>query len=651
LSFPPLVNTVRFVASAEDDLYIGGTPVASANAVRRLTFVLKVGLMVLITVAAYLPALRAGFVFDDGTLILKNPILKADNGLYRLWFTTEASDYYPLTGSLLWFEWRLWGDHPAGYHLVNVALHAGNAVLVWLILRRLRIRCAWVAGALFAVHPVNVATVAWVSEQKSTLSMLLYALSILWYLRFDEEDGWRWYGLSLVAFLLALLSKTAVVMLPFVLLGCAWWRRGRLRRKDLWRAGPYVVLGLALGLTTIWFQQNRALGGNTVRTDGFLPRLAAAGWVPWFYLAKVLLPLNLVVVYPKWQIDASRWLSYVPGIILVACFALFWRKRESWGRPCLFGFGYFVVTLFPVLGFFDQGFYHYSLVADHWQYFSMVGVIALAVAAVDEIGRRAGERCRYLGTATGTAVLVALAVATWSRSTVYANNETLWRDNLAKNPNAYVAHENLGVALVAAGQPDAGMKEFQQALRIAPDEPSVHNSLAALLADRGRTQEAMAHYKEALRLRPNYPDAHCGLGFLLASQGRISEAVAHYKEALRLNPWHADTCNNFAWLLATREESTPEDRAWAVQLALRAVQSVGQQAPDLDTLAAAYAATGRFGEADAYAQEAVKLARATGQTALADQIEARARLYRNGKAYREPVHQPDHAVTGPALVR
>ncbi len=627
-------------------------PMGNTEDVPWRTFILKAGLMVLITVAAYLPALRAGFVFDDGTLILRNRMLKAPDGLYRFWFTTEASDYYPLSWTLLWSEWHWWGDHPAGYHVVNLLLHGANAVLVWLILQRLRIRGAWVAAALFAVHPVNVATVAWVSEQKNTLAMLLYALSILWYLRFDEDDCWRWYALSLVAFLLALLSKTAVVMLPFVLLSCAWWRRGRLRWKDFCRAGPYVALGLALGLTTVWFQQYRALGGNTLRTEGFLPRLAAAGWVPWFYLTKVLLPLNLVVVYPKWQIAASRWLSWVSGIMLVACFALFWRKRGSWGRPCLFGLGYFVVTLFPVLGFFDQGFYHYSLVADHWQYFSMVGAVALAVAAVDTIGRRAGERWRCLRTAVGTAVLVALAAATWSRSTVYADNETLWRDNLAKNPNAYVAHENLGVALVEAGQPDAGMKEFQQALRIAPDEPSVHNSIALILADRGRTQEALAHYQEALRLRPNYSDAHCGLAVLLASQGRISEAMAHDREALRLNPWHADACNNLAWLLATREESTPQDRAWAVQLASRALQSVGHpQASYLDTLAAACAATGRFQEALADAQKAIDLARAAGQAALADQIEARARLYRDGKAYREPIHQTDHAATGPAFAR
>jgi hypothetical protein len=264
---------------------------------------------------------------------------------------------------------------------VNVLLHAVKAVPVWMILRRLKIPGDWLAGLVFAVHPVNVATVAWISEQKNTLSMLFYAVAILLYMRFDEEDRWRWYGLSLGAFLLALLSKTAVVMLPFVLLGCVWWLRGWVRRQDFLCSVPFLVLSLVMGLVTIWFEYNRDLGGHANRTDSFLSHLAVAGRAPWFYLYKAFLPFNLSVIYPKWDINASFWISYLSGMVLVGCLTLFWWKRRAWGRPLFFGLGYFVVMFFPASGFFDQAFYRQSLVADHWQYYSIVGAIALAIGA------------------------------------------------------------------------------------------------------------------------------------------------------------------------------------------------------------------------------------------------------------------------------
>ena len=507
-------------------------------------------LIILLTVVAYVPAMRGGFIWDDGLLISENRTVRASDGLYRFWFTTEAPDYYPLAWSLWWLEWRLWGDSTTGYHVVNVLLHAVNAVLVWIILRHLKIPGAWLAGLLFAVHPVNVATVAWISEQKNTLSMLFYAVAILLYLRFDEDGRWRWYGLSLAAFLLALLSKSAVVMLPVVLLGCVWWTRGKVRWKDFLRCGPFFGLSLVLGLVTIWFQYHQALGGYTIRAASFPSRLAAAGWVPWFYLYKALLPLNLTVIYPKWQIDASRWVSYLPGIILVGCLIVFWWRRKTWGRPLLFGLGYFVVMLFPVLGFFDQGFYQFSLVADHWQYCSIVGAIALSVAAGEMIFRRMGEQRRCLGTVAGMAVLMVLAVATWRRGHVYADEETLWRDNVAKNPNAWLAHHNLGIALGQAGRIQEAIWHWEQALRIKPDYARTHYNLGIALGQVGKLADAIAHYEQALRIKPDYAEAHNSLGAALWQAGRIQEAIGHYEQALRIKPDYAEAHNNLGTVLA-----------------------------------------------------------------------------------------------------
>jgi tetratricopeptide (TPR) repeat protein len=500
---------------------------------------LGAALIVLITVGAYIPAMRAGFIWDDDAYVTNNGALRSLDGLRKIWVEPKGGlGYYPLTYTGFWVEYHLWKLRPLGYHLANVLLHAANAVLVWLILRRLKIPGAWVAGLVFAIHPVNVATVAWISELKNTLSMLFYAVAILLYLRFDEEGRWRWCGLSLAAFLLALLSKPAVVILPAVLLSCIWWRRGQVRWKDFLRSVPYFVLSLALGWVSMWVESwlNRQA---IVRAAGFFPRLAGAGWAAWFYLYKALLPLNLTVIYPKWEIDVYHWVSFMPGIALAGCFGLFWWKRQTWGRPLLFGLAYFVTALFPVLGFFDIGFFSHSLVADHWQYYSIVAPIALAAAGWELIYRRMGERGRYWGTVAGVAVLMVLGAGTWSRAGIYVGSETLWQDNVARNPNAWTAHNNLGIALFQAGRVQEAIVHFDQALRIRPHYAEAQYNLGHTLSQVGKFEEAIGHYEQALLLKPDDAEAHNDLGTCLSRLGKVQEAIAHHEQALRIKPDYA----------------------------------------------------------------------------------------------------------------
>jgi tetratricopeptide (TPR) repeat protein len=511
-------------------------------------WIMGLGLLV-ITLVAYIPVLRGGFIWDD-SLITGNPMVKASDGFHRFWLTTEPLDYYPLTWSLWWLEWRAWGNNATGWHVVNVFLHAANATLLWIILRRLKIPGAWLAGLVFAIHPVNVATAAWISEQKNTLCMLFYAATVLLYLKFDEEGQWRWYGLSLAAFLLALLSKTAVVMLPVVLLGCIWWRRGSLRGKDLMRSLPFFALSLVLGLVTVWFQYYRAMGGTTTRTDGFLSRLVAAGWVPWFYLYKALWPFHLTAIYPKWNVNTSLWASYVPGVVMLGCLSLFWQNRKTWGRPLLFALGYFVVTLFPVLGFFDQGFYACSLVADPWQYVAIIGAIAMVVATGAAAWRRMGKWGRYVGLLMAAAVLVVLGAATWGQSSVYANSQTLWQDTIAKNPDAWMAHNNLGNDLLKAGEIHQAIEHFERALRIKPDYTDAHNDLGNALLKTGKLPDAIEQYKLALRFEPTLAEGYYNLGNALDQAGRIQDAISQYQLALQINQHYAEAHNNLGVALA-----------------------------------------------------------------------------------------------------
>lgn len=525
-------------------------------------------LLILLTVVAYIPVMRAGFIWDDDTLITENRLIKASDGLHRFWFTTESPDYWPLTSTAWWLEWRLWGASPMGYHVVNVLLHAVNAVLVWVILRRLKIPGAWVAALVFGIHPVNVATAAWISEQKNTQSMFFFALAALLYLRFDELGRWRWYGLSLVAFLLALLSKAAVVMLPVVLLGCIWWLRGRVRWKDFLCSVPFFVLSAALGLVTIHFQYHHRIAlGLSAQSVSLASRFATAGSTPWWYLYKAVLPLGLTAVYPQGRVDASHWVSYVPGVIFAGGLALFWWKRNTWGRPLLFGFGYFVVMLFPVLGFFAQSFHRLSPVADHWQYYSIIAPIALVVVAGEWVGRGLSEQGRQWGAALGVAVLMVLGVATWTRTGVYADAETLWRDNVAKNPDAWVAHYNLATDLQKAGKLQEASEQYAQTLRLRPDYAEAENNLGITLAQAGRVQEGVGHFERALQIDPNLADVHGNLGHALMLLGNEPKAMEHWERALQIKPDSAEVHYDLG--LALEQTGRPEDAIGHYEQALR----------------------------------------------------------------------------------
>ncbi len=559
-------------------------------------------IILFLTLVVYIPAMQAGFIWDDDLFLTKNPLIKASDGLYRFWFTTEPLDYFPLVSTSLWLEWRLWGIHATGYHVVNIVLHAISSVLIWLVLRRLKIPGAWLAALIFAVHPVNVESVAWITERKNTQPMVFYLLTILAYLRFEEDAKRRWYLLALFLHFLALLGKPSIVMLPFVLLGCVWWQRGSITRTDLARSVPFFMLSAFFGLLTVWFQYNVAIGDDIVRTDNFLGRLAGAGCAVWFYLYKALIPYNLSFMYPRWEINSASVISYVPVILLSGFFALFWRYQKGWGKAFMFGLGYFVVTLFPVLGFFDINFMRFSLVTDHWQYTSIIGVIALAVGLGAWTSRDWRGPRRQLARVAALAVVCMFSLLTWVQCHVYKDLESLWRDTIAKNPKAWMAHSNLGTLLASQGKFDEAIEHCSEALRINPTHAWIQGALANALAAQGRLDEAISHFSEAVTFKPDFAEAHNDLGLALKKQGRVEEAISHFLEAVKIKPDFAEAQLNLG--LALAEQGRVGDAVEHFYEAVRADPELGDAHYNLGL---ALAFQGRRDEAISYLSQAVKI--------------------------------------------
>jgi len=505
-----------------------------------------------VTLAVYQPAWQGGLLWDDDAYITKTELRSAE-GLGRIWFELGATyQYYPLLYSAFWFQHRLWGDDTLGYHLVNIVLHALSAVLVALILKRLKIPGAFLAGTIFALHPVHVESVAWMTELKNTLSGALYLGAVLAYLHFDEDRRKGAYFLALGLFILALLSKTVTATLPAALLVVFWWQSTRLSwQRDILPLVPFFVLGVTGGLFTAWMERTYVGAGGAEFDFTFVERCLIAGRVIWFYLGKLLWPAELIFTYPRWDPDQSVWWQYLYPLGVVAVLVLLWLVRKRTRAP-LAAMLFFCGTLFPVLGFFNVYPFRFSFVADHFQYLATLGIIALFSATVALLWQRWQV---WPGAAAGSITLVlalVLGIRTWQQSRNYADAVTLYTATLAGNPDCWMAHLNCGVALARLGRPQEAVTHLQEALRIKPDLAEAHRSWGIALQDQGRHQEAVAHYEEALRIKPDLAEAHLNWGGALGKMGRFDEAVAHYHAALRLEPDYADAYNNLGVAFAEK---------------------------------------------------------------------------------------------------
>ena len=522
-----------------------GTQVVQARR-SRVTWLLPLGLLALVA-TIYAPAWHGGLLWDDPAHITRAD-LRSLSGLWRIWFEVGATQqYYPLLHSAFWLQWQMWGDAVLGYHLVNIALHALSACLVALVVIRLGIPGALLAAVLFAVHPVHVESVAWISELKNTLSTALFLAATLAFLRWDAERTRRTYAIASALFIGALLTKTVAATWPAAMLVVIWWQRGTLRwRADVQPLLPHFAVGAAAGMTTAWLERTQIGAEGAEYALTFVERTLIAGRAFWFYLSKLAWPSNLTFVYPRWTVSTGEWWQFLYPAALLLLFAVLWGIRRR-SRAPLAAVLLFLGLLFPVLGFLNVYPFRFSFVADHFQYLASIPILVAAAAALSLLLGRARVR-EGPGMIVATLVLAApLAVLAWQLAHDYASAEALYRATLARNPSAWLAHNNLGLILVGRRDVDEARGHFAEAARLNPRVPEHHANLGRLELQSGATDAALTHFDAALALDPDLPNVRSDRGVALLRGGRLDEALAEFARALHLAPEHPEARTNMAF--------------------------------------------------------------------------------------------------------
>ena len=491
-----------------------------------------------LTILVYRPAWHGGFIWDDDRYVVHNGLLTAQDGLRRIWFSLDApSQYFPLAYTILRIERSLWDLNPVGYHWVNILLHLGNALLVWCILARLKVPGASLAAAIFALHPVQVESVAWISELKNVLMGFFFLLTLLTWIEYvDARHKHRriLYVAALLFYLLALSAKATACTLPAALLLILWLEKKPIGRRSLLEITPFVILALGIGLVTVWWEKYHQ-GTRMLVSLGPIERLLIASRAVWFYLGKILWPSNLTFIYPQWPIDATNPVAYSWLIAVAVAVVIILYGRLFFGRSVEVAALFFVTTLGPLLGFIMLYTFRYTFVADHYQYLASIGPIALASAGLMTLSR-SSKTLQWPVVAGGFVIFAFLSLLTWRQSATYRDLETLWRTTIAKNPDCWMAYNNLGVVQFEKGDIEDAIERYQQSLRLHPDYPEAHYNLGSALLQKGDADEAIRQCEEALKIQPNEPDAHIVLGNAFMAKQDVDRAIAHYVQALHLRP-------------------------------------------------------------------------------------------------------------------
>jgi tetratricopeptide (TPR) repeat protein len=547
-------------------------------------------LVIAVTTTAFLPALWNGFViWDDDANFLNNPHYRGLGWQQLSWmFTTfHLGPYQPLSWVTLGLDYLIWGMNPFGYHLTNLLLHATNAVVFYFVAARLLslafsssreessiILGASLAALLFAIHPLRVESVAWVTERRDVLSGLFFLFAVQFYLTAATAETparyKKWLALTLVVYVLSLLAKAAAVTLPVVLLVLDVYplgRVGRVNRQWFAKASrtilvekiPFVFFAAVAGWVALLGQYSAA-AARALEQTGLIERVAQAFYSLVFYLRKTLVPIGISPLHemPQ-QLDPLDWAYLASAVVVIGITVALILLRRRWPAGLAVWVSY-VALVAPVSGIVQVG---PQLVAERYSYLSCLGWALLAGGGVVYFRCYSETKGWILAGGVFSAMvlaLIGLSYLTWKQTQVWHDTESLWRHAVSLDPESTIARNQLGNALADRGALEEAIEHYRRALRIRPAYAGAHYNLAMALADRGEVDGAMRHYEEAVRFDPANANAHNNLGAILAQRGELDAAIEHYHRALQIRPEFPEARDNLSRALAIRSRREQANR-------------------------------------------------------------------------------------------
>src|SRR5271166_4088107 len=547
-------------------------------------------------------------------MLTANPCVVGPLGLKEIW-TTNAADICPFVITTIWVEHALWGLVPLPYHLVNILMHGGCAVLLWRALRSLRVQGAWLGAALWALHPVEVESVAWITEMKNTESAWFFLLSILFFVKWliakdlngRNRGGW-YYSLSLLFAALAMASKSSTVVLPVVLCLCAWWLEGGWHWRNVVRVVPMFLMSIAASAVSLWTKGLQlATAPDPQWARPWSQRLAAAVMQSGFISGSCYGPIHSARFIRAGRLMRGVGFRFCRSLGVILLFCALWTWAHYWSRAagpraCFYAFAYFLTALLPVLGLIDTFIFRYSLVFDHFNYLPSMGPLALAGAGLAWASDYVLPKRPRLQSALCTALLLIPGIVSWQRSWVYNSQESLWSDTLAKNPNCWLGYNSLGLTFFEKGQADEALAQFQKALEINPNYAEAHTNLGNAFFRSGQLSEAIQQYEMAVKINPKFAQAHSNLGVALSQNGQLDEAIAQYHKALEINPNFAEAHTNLGNTLFRKGQL--EEAIEEYKIAVKINPNFAQAHFNLGT---AFVQNGQLDDAISEFQEALRL--------------------------------------------